>query len=65
MELGIFTPTGNNGWRISTISPQYMSSFDLNRQAVEKGCEAATKFLRPHKDGREPKGPCYNELPVR
>ena len=36
MELGVFIPIGNNGWLISTTSPQYMPSFDLNRQVVEK-----------------------------
>jgi pyrimidine oxygenase len=36
MELGVFIPIGNNGWLISTTSPQYMPTFDLNRQIVEK-----------------------------
>jgi hypothetical protein len=35
MELGVFIPIGNNGWLISTTSPQYMPRFDLNRQVVE------------------------------
>ena len=34
MEVGIFTPIGNNGWLISENSPQYMPSFDLNK-AIE------------------------------
>ena len=34
MELGIFIPIGNNGWIISTNSPQYMPSFDLNRSVT-------------------------------
>ncbi len=36
MKLGVFLPIGNNGWLISTTSPQYMPSFDLNRAVVEK-----------------------------
>src|SRR5260221_13407930 len=36
MQLGVFIPIGNNGWLISTTSPQYMPSFDLNRSVVEK-----------------------------
>jgi len=35
-EAGVFHPIGNNGWLISTTSPQYMPSFDLNRTVVEK-----------------------------
>jgi pyrimidine oxygenase len=33
---GRFIPIGNNGWLISTTSPQYMSSFALNREIVQK-----------------------------
>jgi pyrimidine oxygenase len=36
MEIGVFIPIGNNGWLISTTSPQYMPSFDLNRRIVER-----------------------------
>jgi pyrimidine oxygenase len=36
MQVGIFIPIGNNGWLISTTSPQFMPSFDLNRTVVEK-----------------------------
>ncbi len=36
MQLGVFIPIGNNGWLISTTSPQYMPSFELNRTVVEK-----------------------------
>src|ERR1700687_6229063 len=31
MDIGVFIPIGNNGWLISTTSPQYMPSFALNR----------------------------------
>ena len=36
MQLGVFIPIGNNGWLISTTSPQYKPSFDLNKTIVEK-----------------------------
>ena len=36
MQLGVFIPIGNNGWLISTTSPQYMPSFDLNRTITEQ-----------------------------
>lgn len=36
MQLGVFLPIGNNGWLISTTSPQYKPSFELNRIVTEK-----------------------------
>lgn len=36
MKLGVFIPIGSNGWLISTTSPQYKPSFDLNLQVVQK-----------------------------
>src|SRR5260370_26944078 len=36
MELGVFIPICNNGWLISTNSPQYKPSFDLNLDVVQK-----------------------------
>ncbi|WP_337269514.1 pyrimidine utilization protein A [Oryzifoliimicrobium ureilyticus] len=36
MDIGVFIPIGNNGWLISTTSPQYKPSFDLNKQIVQK-----------------------------
>ncbi|HWU02291.1 MAG TPA: pyrimidine utilization protein A [Novosphingobium sp.] len=36
MDLGVFIPIGNNGWLISKNAPQYMPSFDLNKQIVQK-----------------------------
>ena len=35
MEIGVFIPIGSNGWLISTTSPQYKPSFDLNRQVTQ------------------------------
>jgi pyrimidine oxygenase len=32
MEIGVFIPIGNNGWLISSTSPQYTPSFDLNKE---------------------------------
>ena len=40
MDLGVFIPIGNNGWLISTTSPQYKPSFDLNL----KVCQLAEKY---------------------
>jgi pyrimidine oxygenase len=52
MELGVFIPIGNNGWLISTTSPQYMPTFDLNRQVVEKaerfGFDFALSMIKLH-----------------
>ncbi len=36
VEIGVFIPVGNNGWLISTTSPQYKPTYDLNRRIVEK-----------------------------
>jgi len=52
MQLGVFIPIGNNGWLISTTSPQYMPSFALNRTIVEKaerfGFEFALSMIKLH-----------------
>src|SRR6201996_3948034 len=36
MEVGVFIPIGNNGWLISETSPQYMPTFELNKEIVQK-----------------------------
>ncbi len=36
MELGVFLPIGSNGWLISTTSPQFKPSFELNKSVVQK-----------------------------
>ncbi|MDJ0389213.1 pyrimidine utilization protein A [Roseomonas sp. E05] len=50
MDVGVFLPIGNNGWLISTTSPQYMPSFELNRAIVEKaeryGFEFALSMIK-------------------
>ena len=35
MEVGVFVPIGNNGWLISTTSPQYKPSFELNKTITQ------------------------------
>jgi pyrimidine oxygenase len=32
LELGVFLPVGNNGWIMSKTAPQYMPTFELNKQ---------------------------------
>ena len=52
MKLGVFIPIGNNGWLISTNSPQYKPSYDLNRtvvQAAERfGFDFALSMIKLH-----------------
>jgi pyrimidine oxygenase len=52
MQLGVFIPIGNNGWLISTTSPQYKPSFDLNREVVRKaevfGFDFALSMIKLH-----------------
>jgi pyrimidine oxygenase len=50
MHVGVFIPIGNNGWLISTTSPQYKPSFELNRAIVQKaeayGLEFALSMIK-------------------
>jgi len=52
MELGVFIPIGNNGWIISTNSPQYMPTFELNRsvtlRAEAYGFDFALSMIKLH-----------------
>jgi pyrimidine oxygenase len=52
MQLGVFIPIGNNGWLISTTSPQYQPSFDLNNAVVQKaeaiGFDFALSMIKLH-----------------
>jgi pyrimidine oxygenase len=52
MELGVFLPIGNNGWIISTTSPQYMPTFELNRTVTDKaerfGFDFAMSMIKLH-----------------
>jgi pyrimidine oxygenase len=45
MEIGVFIPIGNNGWLISTTSPQYKPSFDLNREVVQRAEKYGLEFV--------------------
>ena len=44
MDIGVFIPIGNNGWLISTTSPQYMPSFDLNKRIVQSAEQYGLDF---------------------
>ena len=52
MKLGVFLPIGNNGWIISTTSPRYMPTFELNRTVAEKaerfGFDFAMSMIKLH-----------------
>ncbi|MEN0072784.1 MAG: pyrimidine utilization protein A [Paracraurococcus sp.] len=52
MDIGVFIPINNNGWIISATSPQYMPSFELNRQVVQKaegyGFDFALSMIKLH-----------------
>ena len=36
MQIGVFIPIGNNGWLISSTAPQYLPTFDLNKEIAQK-----------------------------
>ncbi len=46
MQLGVFIPIGNNGWLISTTSPQYKPSFDLNKHDRGEGGDTSASISR-------------------
>ncbi len=52
MDIGVFIPINNNGWLLSAASPQYMPSFELNRQVVQKaegyGFDFALSMIKLH-----------------
>jgi len=52
MQLGVFIPIGNNGWLISTTSPQYKPSYDLSKTIVDKaeqfGFDFALSMIKLH-----------------
>jgi len=35
MKVGVFIPIGNNGWLISKNAPQYLPTFELNKQITQ------------------------------
>lgn len=44
-ELGTFIPIANNGWIVSRTAPQYMPTFDLNRQICQLSEEIGFDFV--------------------
>ncbi|PZW48806.1 pyrimidine oxygenase [Humitalea rosea] len=44
MKIGVFLPIGNNGWLISSTSPQYKPSFDLNKEVTLKAEKFGFEF---------------------
>lgn len=44
MDIGIFIPIGNNGWLISENAPQYLPSFELNKEIVQKAEQYGFEF---------------------
>jgi pyrimidine oxygenase len=57
MDIGVFIPINNNGWIISATSPQYMPSFELNREVVRRaeahGLDFALSMIKLHGFGGE------------
>ena len=45
MQVGVFVPINNNGWLISSTSPQYMPSFDLNKAIAQRAEHHGLDFL--------------------
>jgi pyrimidine oxygenase len=45
MQVGVFVPINNNGWLISENAPQYMPSFDLNKQIALSAEKHGLDFL--------------------
>jgi pyrimidine oxygenase len=52
MQVGVFIPINNNGWLISETAPQYMPSFEMNRDitlAAEKhGLDFVLSMIKLH-----------------
>jgi pyrimidine oxygenase len=44
MDYGLFIPIANNGWIPSATSPQYMPTFELNKQVCQKAEKYGFKF---------------------
>jgi pyrimidine oxygenase len=45
MQVGVFVPINNNGWLISENAPQYLPSFDLNKQIAVSAEKHGLDFL--------------------
>ena len=52
MDIGVFIPIANNGWIMSATSPQYLPSWDLNREVTQKaeryGLDFALSMIKLH-----------------
>ncbi len=44
MDFGLFIPIANNGWIMSETSPQYMPTFELNKQICQRAEEYGFTF---------------------
>ena len=44
VDIGVFIPIGSNGWLISTTSPRYKPSWELNRDVVLKAERYGMEF---------------------
>jgi pyrimidine oxygenase len=44
VDLGVFLPIGNNGWLISTTSPQYKPTYELNVDCVQRAEKYGFEF---------------------
>jgi len=67
MDLGVFIPIANNGWIRSTNSPQYLPTFDLNREVTQRaekyGFEFALAMVKLRGSGGVTKHWDYNLEP--
>lgn len=45
MQVGVFVPINNNGWLISENAPQYLPSFDLNKEIARRAEKYGLDFL--------------------
>ena len=45
MQVGVFVPINNNGWLISKAAPQYLPSFDLNKEIALRAEAHGLDFL--------------------
>jgi pyrimidine oxygenase len=45
MQVGVFIPINNNGWLISENAPQYLPSFDLNKEIALRAEKYGLDFL--------------------
>src|SRR5438093_5024655 len=44
-KLGVFMPVANNGWIISKTAPQYVPSFELNKEIAQHAEEVGFDYV--------------------